>query len=138
MHTISFSPFVDEGQVSLAGLTILAVTIYFIKLSILFLYRRLFPTPAFTRVLWAVGGFTTAFTIASVFAIIFECIPVGTQLTTRPHHCINVDANYTALSFINAALDLVLLGLPMPLIWQLHMSQRHKIQLSGIFLLGLL
>ena len=90
----------------------------------------------FTNGVITVGVLTGAFCIASVLVTIFECIPVGSQLTGKTHKCIDLDKEYTALSFINAAFDWVVLALPIPMIWQLHTSSYKKAQLTGMFLLG--
>ena len=37
---------------------------------------------------------------------------------------------------LNAVTDIGALCLPMPLLWQLHVTREKRIQLMGIFLLG--
>lgn len=49
---------------------------------------------------------------------------------------INQKLQLIILSSINAATDIVILALPMPLIWRLHASRSRKIQVSCTFLLG--
>jgi hypothetical protein len=54
-----------------------SVTMLFSKLSILLLYRRLFPIVNFAKRWWAVVGFTVAYSIGAIFASLFQCRPMA-------------------------------------------------------------
>lgn len=51
-------------------------------------------------------------------------------------HCIDVIASLTGLAVVNIVLNTALLVLPMPMVWNLHTSQKQKIALTFIFALG--
>ena len=50
--------------------------------------------------------------------------------------CINVNLAAIIFGSINVVIDIVLLVLPIPLVWQLKIQMKWRLQLIGIFLLG--
>ena len=52
--------------------------------------------------------------------------------------CDNMNASASAIAAVDVAIDLVLLGLPMPAVWNLQMPLRMKLALSAAFALGFL
>lgn len=131
-----------EHPVSLAKSEISTEVLYnpamiTVKFSILLLYHRIFPSPKFKLVLWAVAIFILCYTIAGTFVVIFQCVPVQSDWdpSVKPH-CVNFDAELIAIGVLNSATDFFILGLPIPLLWRLHSSLTHKIQLAGMFSLG--
>lgn len=113
----------------------LAATV--VKVSILCLYRRIFPTRTFKRIILAVGLILMAFFFASVFVGIFICVPVEKFWNpTMPGHCNNFDVEYLVLEIIEVLVDVVLLVLPIHMVSTLQLSRQNKIILSMIFLLG--
>ncbi|KAI9658409.1 MAG: hypothetical protein M1821_002542 [Bathelium mastoideum] len=126
------------GAGGIAALTILPLATYTVKASILLLLGRIFSTQKFKTILWIFFTIFTAFCLASFFAELLQCWPIGSQLTGKAKRCINWDALFTSLSFINAFFDTILLALPLPMIWKLHTNVRRKVQTSAIFLVGLI
>ena len=122
------------------------------KLSILFLYLRIFPIKTFRRVTYAimfVVGVRIRHTyvksiptivqgaaVASCFAAIFQCNPIESQwMPSIPGKCYNVTLFYR-LSIQNAITDLVMLVLPLPIVWNLHATRSKKIGVTVVFLMG--
>lgn len=120
-----------------AALSILPWATYATKVSILLLLGRIFVSEKFRKVLWGVFGVLTCFCIASFLAEVAQCIPAGSQLKGNGR-CINYDALFSALSWINAVFDTCMLFLPLPMIWRLHTNLRRKIETSAIFGVGLI
>ncbi|KAL8863808.1 MAG: hypothetical protein Q9174_007542, partial [Haloplaca sp. 1 TL-2023] len=109
------------------------------KISILFLYRRIFPGREFHAVLWSVGAFVLAFTLATIFIISFQCRPIsGSWNPYIDAKCIDTNAAILSIAVMTIATDVVILGLPVPLVWKLQLPQAQKVQLTGVFLLGTL
>ena len=50
--------------------------ILFIKLSILFFYRHLFPVDQFSWKWWAVTIFTVGYSVGGICASLFACTPI--------------------------------------------------------------
>ncbi|KAF2676841.1 hypothetical protein K458DRAFT_320974 [Lentithecium fluviatile CBS 122367] len=126
-------------QVTLAAEILYNPAIFFTKLSILLLYRRIFPSKTFNRILWGVGTFILAYTITSSTVNLLQCIPIAANWDPKlaaTARCVDFGSELIALSTINAVTDLILLVLPMPKLWGLHVSFNKKIQLMAMFALG--
>lgn len=108
------------------------------KVVLLLFYIRLFPTPRFKLAVYAVASFIIAWCPAIFFTDMFQCSPVAFawDKSIKGGRCINMLAfiRYIAVPIVLS--DLAVLILPLPMIWQLHMTIRQKLALSGVFLLG--
>lgn len=51
----------------------------------------------------------------------------------HPGHCNNINAQSWASAILNICLDLVVVGLPMPLLWQMNLNTRKKILVMLMF-----
>ncbi|KAI5252052.1 hypothetical protein E4T42_03755 [Aureobasidium subglaciale] len=115
-----------------------SITMLFSKLSILLLYRRLFPISNFAKRWWAVVAFTVAYSLGGVFASLFQCRPMESawSLTTSPDYCISTEKFYTANAALNVVSDIMILILPIPIVWGLNTDVRKKVILTGLFSMG--
>lgn len=110
-----------------------------VKWAILLLYRRLFGSNRrFQYVLWSVGAFVSAYSLAEVLVIIFQCRPVDAawNLSVTPSYCVNMSLGAIIVGALNAATDFLVLLLPIPVVLGLNLKTKWKLQLIGIFLLG--
>ncbi|KAG8534136.1 uncharacterized protein KY384_000980 [Bacidia gigantensis] len=109
-----------------------------IKYSILCLYYRIFfVSRGFTIAVWVIGAFVMGYSIAQTFAAIFQCTPVPALWDPYTHgHCIDTSLAATVMAAFNVATDFAILILPMPILWQMQIPSRRKLQIMGIFLLG--
>lgn len=48
-----------------------------VKISVLLLYRRIFPGEKFRKILWLVGSFILCYTVTQELATILQCIPIS-------------------------------------------------------------
>ncbi|KAF9692270.1 hypothetical protein EKO04_009802 [Ascochyta lentis] len=106
------------------------------KGSMLLQYRRVFTTRKFRIGNSAVMAMVISYTLWTVLASIFSCIPVRAFWTREPARCIN----QTALWFVNAAVNILtefsIAILPIPVIRSLNLDQRQKRALIAIFAVG--
>lgn len=115
-------------------------SVCFSKLSILFQYRRLFPSNKFKWVLNAVGVGSTVYCIISMSALTALCVPI--QVPTlenplvQPLACENLTDMVLWICSINSGFDLIILLLPMHNVWRLNTTVRRKLQLTFLFLFG--
>lgn len=118
--------------------TIYSIVIVTIKWSILAFYWRIFPQKWFRRLLLGVGLFMGAWMVTTVFAICFQCTPFAYNWdTTIPGgHCINIGKFALVTSILNVLTDVAILILPLPQVWQLHVSRRKQWGLTLLFALG--
>ena len=111
----------------------------FIKLSILFLYRRIFRGPVFDICTKVMIGIVIAWTISFFFAFLLQCVPVTTSTLPGPgEHCINLSPVTYALGVTGVLTDFTILMIPIPNVWQLQIPFRSKVAIIGIFALGFL
>lgn len=114
--------------------------ICFSKLSILFQYRRLFPSRRFRSVLIAVGATSIAYCIISMSAFTALCVPIRVPTLENPLvpplACTNVVDMIIWICSLNSVLDLIILLLPMHYVWRLKVTFRRKLQLTFVFLFG--
>ncbi|KAI4849988.1 hypothetical protein E4T44_03011 [Aureobasidium sp. EXF-8845] len=115
-----------------------SVTMFFSKMSILLLYRRLFPIVNFAKQWWAVVAFTVAYSVGAIFASWFQCRPMASAWTLDipSDYCISTEKFYTANAALNVVSDVMILLLPIPIVWGLNTDTRKKIIVTGLFSMG--
>ena len=116
----------------------------FIKLSILFQYLRIFvPNKRADALYWACHSLiwlnVIYYTIVT-FLEIFACIPIAKAWNPfiTGGHCNKITIIDIVSGSINALSDFLVLILPQIRIWRLQMSRKRKIQVSLVFLIGVL
>ncbi|KAL8770166.1 MAG: hypothetical protein Q9209_004008 [Squamulea sp. 1 TL-2023] len=113
-----------------------------IKLSILLFYRRLFPREN-TSARWRICHLalciaSMALGVVSLFGVAFQCTPVAYlwDRTIPGGHCINFTALARFTNIANMVTDILILIMPIPIVWNLHLDRSKKIGVCGLFLLG--
>ncbi|KAI0537287.1 hypothetical protein GGR58DRAFT_355458 [Xylaria digitata] len=117
---------------------IYSVVIVCIKWSILAFYGRIFPHKQFHWALLAVGVFMGAWMFTTVFAIIFQCVPIeyNWNMTIQGGHCIAIGQFALVTSILNVVTDVSILILPLPLVWKLNVTHQKRWALIVLFSLG--
>ena len=126
-------------QDAISAQVISATGVVPVKFSLIFLYRRIFPNRWLHIALWVVGGVVVCMAIMADCFAVLKCLPLKSiEDHTIKARCINFGL-WIVIHGVHAVVtDLMLLILPMPLVWRLHMTRTRKIQISGIFALGAL
>lgn len=79
----------------------------------------------------------TCHTIAFVFAIAFQCVPVSAVWTLAPTaKCIDTNGMILAGAALSITEDLVIIALPIPELLKLNLTLRKRISLMLLFALG--
>ena len=144
LHRTYYDLMKAQMQYVHVGSVMYGVSIFFIKWSILLQYLQIFvPIKKRTSVYLACHGLIWANLIyysLGTFIEIFSCSPISKAWDpfVTEGRCINILALNVAASTINSVSDLAILALSQMSIWRLHLSVRRKIQLSGVFLVGVL
>jgi hypothetical protein len=111
-----------------------------IKASILAFYWRIFPNRGFKIVVIIMSTYITLWFISIFFATLFQCNPIWHNWGTVPDEMSGCDPNiiymYQAAAVTNMASDVLILCIPIPFIFKLHMPLRQKLAVLGIFLTG--
>ncbi|EPS32393.1 hypothetical protein PDE_07353 [Penicillium oxalicum 114-2] len=110
-----------------------------IKLSILMLYKRLFPVRPMKAAVQVVSLIIILWAACGILAGCFTCIPTEKLWNPMiPGGCMDLGKFYYGLQIPNIVTDAVILVMPMHIVWGLPISKAQKTGLSIIFILGLL
>ncbi|MCJ1401815.1 hypothetical protein MMC11_005032 [Xylographa trunciseda] len=107
------------------------------KLSILFLYSRIFVRPKFHLVTLLVICMVIFWCVGGLFPTIFQCQPIATAWNPNiVGTCINVPQLFLAGTIANLLTDVTILCLPVSVIWSLKLSKWDRLVVLGVFLVG--
>lgn len=132
---------VDHSNRLLIGsLICYTLTVTTVKISLLLLYRRIFATTLFKRLTTAVGVACIIWSLINITMIIFQLRPVFSAFNPRlaTNRWLDFRAFWTGITGSNVALDMVILGLPLCMVYGLQLPIKQKLLLTGTFALGAL
>ncbi|TGO82552.1 hypothetical protein BPOR_0807g00010 [Botrytis porri] len=138
-HTAALStPEIVSYAKSLIAFECLYVTcVCFTKLSLLLMYRRIFPVRSIKIGSLVIGGLSVAWCISIIMVSVFQCVPIQKIWNpTLEGHCVNLKASFIGNAIPNILTDVAILALPMQQVWGLHTSVMQKTHISFVFLLG--
>lgn len=108
-----------------------------LKISIICFYRRIFSVPMFQKITMMLNCLVAAWGTGIFLACALQCRPLKAFWDRSINgHCFNLDTFIIVNQAFNVVVDFVILFLPVPMIWRLHMGARDKIALNGVFALG--
>ena len=126
-------------QVLYSGSFLYSATILFTKLSILSLYRRLFPKKSVQQTSYVVAIIVAVWFVVANTVGALLCIPVTkVWRPSTPGGCIDLASFYYGLQIPNIVTDVAILVIPVKTIWSLPLPKVERISLQGIFLFGVL
>ena len=113
-------------------------SITIIRMSVLLFYHRIFGKEhRFKMALWITMVILVAWYIAITALAVFQCSPVKKQFDlTIPGHCLSFYGTFIGVTVPNFFIDVLLLLLPVPMLWNLKIKKTKKIALTANFLLG--
>ena len=136
-YAITDADVVDPNQTVFAFYFLQAITITLIKASLLSLYWRIFPVRRFQYAVYVVGIFILAVGVETIFGFIFQFTPVAKFW--RPMllgYRIDRNAFIVQGSASYMVTDFVVYLMPLPIIWNLQMNTRRRVEISIVFLIG--
>ena len=116
------------------------LTLMFVKLSIIQSYLRTFsPNKNFLLLMRYMRGLVIILGIVGSLGVMFESIPVQSawDWSVKRIYTINIVTYNMTMSGINSFTDVVLCLAPGPILYKLHTTKRKKIQLFGLYGVGL-
>ena len=113
-------------------------TINLTKLSVLFLYLRIFSQRWFRITCYVCVAVVSAYTVACIFATIFQCSPVECVFNKKVQGtCFNNTAFWYANAIYNIVTDFIILASVPGVVWSLSLSTRQRIGLTLVLGLGI-
>ncbi|KAI0380262.1 integral membrane protein [Hypomontagnella monticulosa] len=128
---------VQSQMIILAGTIPWLFACVFSKLSILFFYNRVFATKEFRR--WSNGliAIVVCYCITFLAVYMTNCRPIDQLWNPVPWgSCREMSISDFATLGTNITLDIAVIILPMPVLWNLQMPLRNKISVSVMFSIG--
>ncbi|KAK6074010.1 CFEM domain-containing protein [Seiridium cupressi] len=112
------------------------------RVSLLFFLIRVFSVPTFQKICWIVIGWVVVSAIIIILMTLFQCWPInynweGVFGDFGAHKCLDVNALAYAAAGMGIAQDFTILLLPLPIIAQLNMSFKKRLQTLFMFGLGI-
>ncbi|KAL8783492.1 MAG: hypothetical protein Q9213_004588 [Squamulea squamosa] len=110
---------------------------------LLFLYRIFGVNFRFRLASWALGAVLAIWTTVTMLLCIFACRPLVASWNIRVYlapstHCnIKVPDVTTIHGFCNVITDFALLFLPVPMVWNLHVTTKKRLGLAAVFATGI-
>ena len=128
------------NQYTMAETLCYVIGLWFVKLSLLILYYRIFGVnERFRWALFVVIGIWTLYSWADTFIVIFQCNPVQKTWTpTEPGHCLDLIKLGVAAGYINILTDFMIIILPIPIVISLQLSTKTRLAVIAIFTTGIL
>ena len=116
------------------------LTINCTKLSICFLYVRIFHHIKWFRILvYGVIVLVGTYALGSIIATVITCLPVARYWErTIPGTCFNVEIFWVVNAFVFIAEDVITLCLPVPVLRKLQVPRRQKYGLCLLLSVGVL
>lgn len=109
----------------------------FSKLAFLFLYLRIFETRRFQTITKATIAIVIVGSVAFGIATVVQCIPIPRAWNKNvPGTCMNYRAFWYTHSVWNAAFDVWIFAMPIPVIRTLQLPKGQKVGLLSVFALG--
>lgn len=114
-----------------------------VKASFILLYRRIFTkrtAPVFNWITLSMLCVIISWTVAFFFSIVFICgndfSAYWTSTLVEKAHCVNTSMLHNAFAISDVVTDAIIITLPMPMVWRLHLTTRRKLGICAIFGLG--
>ncbi|KAI0171451.1 hypothetical protein BJ166DRAFT_589517 [Pestalotiopsis sp. NC0098] len=115
-----------------------AILITLVKLSVIVMYRRVFPTTMVLRGTYVLYALTIAWFIAVILVTFLQCTPLNGmwEIFTVQSTCMDKMGLFLGNAIPNLIIDVLILALPLYEVAGLQMTKVKKIGISSIFLLG--
>ncbi|TID13950.1 hypothetical protein E6O75_ATG07182 [Venturia nashicola] len=111
----------------------------FVKIGLLLMYRQFTVEVGYRWFIYAMHVATVIFGLSSVFAVIFQCLPISSTWDgSVMGHCINTAAFFYANAGIMIGMDMILYIMPVLFTWGIQLRPAQKFGLRFLFGLGFL
>jgi len=136
-HSVLITNVKTFSLLIIIGETTYTIVVLTAKLSVLWLYHRIFVSQKLVRILIFLALFATAQGFVGFFSDIFQCTPI--RSFWHPEivpHCMNYPLLLTITGIMNIITEVAMLVVPFPLCWRLQMSRSKRIVVITMFSIG--
>lgn len=109
------------------------------KFSALLFYHRIFQKTNkwFHWALWVVGSLNAAWLLSAWLSDLLQCTPIEKAWKSSiDGHCIPQWNWFLGTALTSMIIDVIILLMPLPMLWRLHMSKLRKLMITGVFICG--
>lgn len=136
-HRFQDLPLTNVVQLYYASQILYVLIQNLVKISILLLYLRIFPTQSFRNATNAMLAWQVCHTLAFLVAVTLQCIPISAVWTLDPNaKCVNSTGMVYSGAVLSILEDLVIMALPVRELKRLNLSLRKRVALIFMFALG--
>ncbi|KAI1091711.1 hypothetical protein F5B19DRAFT_457258 [Rostrohypoxylon terebratum] len=129
--------FVIYEKCKLAVNILSTVGLGFVKSSILVFYMNIFYGKPFKIASQVVLGLVVSWTVSFFFANLFTCFPITPFIEAFYHNkCVDGLALWYGMAISDILIDVVILVMPIPMVFQLQLPLKQKLGVLVMFLLG--
>lgn len=128
-------------QFSYTSVAIASVSFSVTKASVILFFLRLATERSYRIVCYLAITYITMYTSSSLMINLFGCKPISggwDRRPTNPSVCVTNSGYYYYATTSNAAMDVMLLVLPIPIVLRLRLAWRVKLGLVAMFSMGFL
>lgn len=131
---------VNMTKISLAAKVVFAWNLCLTKISILFMYYRIFDLTRSGKVyLVAIGTFVVLWSVISTCLFVLTCVPIQKLWHSGlPGSCLSLVVRWYANAVSTVLADLMIIFLPIPQVFRMTLSRMEKIAVTLIFAQGFL
>ncbi|KAF1992815.1 hypothetical protein P154DRAFT_478525 [Amniculicola lignicola CBS 123094] len=136
---VSYGKLQNFAKGMLAGIFLWTAAVTLVRISMILFYIKIFRQRPFMILSWLCIGLNIANLLSTYVVALSICRPLAFNwdpLHVRGH-CGNQKAFYLSNGFINLFLDVSVILMPMPLLWNLKLPMMKKISLTFVFGMGL-
>ncbi|KAH7124667.1 hypothetical protein EDB81DRAFT_699079 [Dactylonectria macrodidyma] len=135
--TLPIDELVTFFKLLLAFECIYVTAVMLVKLSVLQMYLRIFPSRGFKIAAAIIAALVVAWWIAIVAVCIFQCNPISKAwLPWIGGTCIDLKGSFIGNAIPNIVTDVAILCMPIRQVWKLHVTLAQRLSLCFMFLLG--
>ncbi|MCJ1312337.1 hypothetical protein MMC25_006011 [Agyrium rufum] len=109
-----------------------AVSTWALKMSLLFLYLRIFTTRTFRIAANSLMALISITVVATILFFFLDCRPLVSLSCTSQYE------GWLGTGTVNILTDVMILSLPIPSVWNLHLPRSTKLALTVLFGMGFL
>ncbi|KAF2498106.1 hypothetical protein BU16DRAFT_445842, partial [Lophium mytilinum] len=128
------------AKACIGNIALIPMSMSLTKISLCLTYLRLFPSRSNKIFCWTAIVYCVAWAIASIFVLIFACIPVAAvwDLSIVDKKCIDFKAALLSFAALNSLSDFLVFLWPARSLWSIQLPVKQRLGLILVFAVGII